>query len=88
MTDPKTLEGLYADHVRIVGTATAYDEAIVPLFATLDRMDAILAERRYLAGSRPTLADWRAFSRRLSTLGSRGVSAASVCATLSVRSAA
>ena len=31
------------------------------MFETLDRMDALLAGRRYLAGSRHTLADWRAF---------------------------
>jgi len=39
----------------------AYDEAVGPVFETLDRMDALLAGRRYLAGSRHTLADWRAF---------------------------
>ena len=40
---------------------TAYDEAVGPVFETLDRMDALLAGRRYLAGSQHTLADWRAF---------------------------
>jgi len=39
----------------------AYDEAVGPVFETLDRMDALLARRRYLAGSQHTLADWRAF---------------------------
>ena len=39
----------------------AYDEAVGPVFETLDRMDALLAGRRYLAGSQHTLADWRAF---------------------------
>ena len=39
----------------------AYDEAVGPVFETLDRMDALLAVRRYLAGSQHTLADWRAF---------------------------
>ncbi len=38
-----------------------YDEAVGPVFETLDRMDALLAGRRYLVGSQHTLADWRAF---------------------------
>ena len=37
----------------------AYEEAVFPLFETLDRLDARLADRRYLFGSEPTLADWR-----------------------------
>lgn len=37
----------------------AYDEAVVELFASLDRLDGILAERRYLTGDRITEADWR-----------------------------
>jgi len=40
----------------------AYDEAVVPLFEALDRLDAMLAERRYLVGPTATLADWRLFS--------------------------
>ena len=47
--------------VGFAASQEAYDEAIVPLFETLDRMDALLAQRRYLAGSQHTLADWRAF---------------------------
>ena len=47
--------------VGFAASQTAYDEAIGPLFDTLDRMDALLGERRYLAGSQHTLADWRAF---------------------------
>jgi glutathionyl-hydroquinone reductase len=39
----------------------AYEEAVVPLFETLDRLDARLADRRYLFGSEQTLADWRLF---------------------------
>jgi len=39
----------------------AYEEAVLPLFETLDELDARLADRRYLFGSRQTLADWRLF---------------------------
>lgn len=38
---------------------SAYDTAVEELFATLDWLDAILAEKRYLAGDRVTEADWR-----------------------------
>ncbi len=40
----------------------AYDEAVMPLFATLDWMEARLAGQRYLCGNRLTEADWRAFT--------------------------
>jgi glutathionyl-hydroquinone reductase len=40
----------------------AHDEAVVPLFDTLDWIDARLAERRYLCGDRITEADWRLFT--------------------------
>lgn len=39
----------------------AYEEAYFQLFDTLDWMDGLLGERRYLAGDRMTEADWRAF---------------------------
>ena len=39
----------------------AYDEAIEPLFDTLDWLDSKLAGRRYLTGDRVTEADWRLF---------------------------
>jgi len=39
----------------------AYDEAARKVFHCLDHMETILTERRYLAGSRITEADWRAF---------------------------
>lgn len=38
----------------------AYEEAVVPLFETLDWMEEILSRRRYLTGDTPTEADWRA----------------------------
>ena len=40
----------------------AYDESIAPLFATLDWLDAILADRRYLLGDQLTEADIRLFT--------------------------
>lgn len=43
-------------------TQSAYNEAYSKLFAGLDRLDAILSERRYLAGDRITEADWRLFT--------------------------
>ncbi|MBS63901.1 glutathione S-transferase family protein [Salinisphaera sp.] len=42
-------------------TQDAYEQAFEKLFATLDWLDARLAEQRYLAGSRITEADWRLF---------------------------
>ena len=37
----------------------AYDEAVGPLFDSLDWLEGILAENRYLTGDRLTEADWR-----------------------------
>jgi putative glutathione S-transferase len=42
-------------------TQAAYDEAVVDVFDALDRYDELLADRRYLAGDRLTLADVRLF---------------------------
>jgi putative glutathione S-transferase len=38
-----------------------YDEAFDEVFGALSRLEAILAERRYLTGDRITEADWRAW---------------------------
>jgi putative glutathione S-transferase len=43
-------------------TQTAYEESFDELFASLDRIDAMLGERRYLAGDQITEADWRLFT--------------------------
>ena len=43
-------------------TQEAYDEAVHPLFETLDWLDARLADRTFLVGERPTEADWRLFT--------------------------
>lgn len=43
-------------------TQEAYEEAFDALFATLADLDRLLGERRYLAGDRITLADWRLFT--------------------------
>ncbi len=40
----------------------AYDAAIAPLFATLDWLEARLAQQRYLCGAQVTEADWRLFT--------------------------
>lgn len=42
-------------------TQAAYEEAVEPLFATLDRLEALLGKQRYLCGSHITEADWRLF---------------------------
>lgn len=41
-------------------TQDAYEEAVSPLFDTLDWMEDILSRQRYLTGDTPTEADWRA----------------------------
>ena len=43
-------------------TQAAYDEAIGPLFDTLDWLEARLSQDRYLMGARLTEADWRLFT--------------------------
>ncbi|MAR93053.1 MAG: glutathione-dependent reductase [Pseudomonadales bacterium] len=43
-------------------TQEAYEEAVYPLFETLDALEQQLGERRYLAGDRITEADWRLFT--------------------------
>ena len=39
----------------------AYDDAFLELFETLDFLEALLGERRYLCGDRVTEADWRLY---------------------------
>ena len=43
----------------------AYEEAVVPLFGTLDWLEQRLVSRRYLCGDRITEADWRLFTTLL-----------------------
>jgi putative glutathione S-transferase len=43
-------------------TQQAYEEAIAPLFATLDWLEERLSGQRYLAGKTLTEADWRLFT--------------------------
>lgn len=43
-------------------TQAAYEEAVRPLFETLDALEDRLSQRRYLAGDRVTEADWRLFT--------------------------
>lgn len=42
-------------------TQDAYDEAVVPLFDTLDWIEQRLSKNRYLMGAQLTEADWRLF---------------------------
>jgi putative glutathione S-transferase len=44
------------------GTQTAYEEAVVPLFETLDWLEERLTTKRFLLGNRITEADWRLFT--------------------------
>ncbi|MEO1131953.1 MAG: glutathione S-transferase family protein [Cyanobacteria bacterium J06639_1] len=43
-------------------TQAAYEEAVEPLFATLDWLESILSKQRYVAGNVLTEADWRLFT--------------------------
>jgi putative glutathione S-transferase len=43
-------------------TQAAYEEAVKPLFATLDFLEERLSTSRYLVGDRLTEADWRLFT--------------------------
>ena len=47
------------------GSQEAYDEAVVPLFETLDWLESKLSKSRYLVGDRLTEADWRLFTTLL-----------------------
>jgi glutathionyl-hydroquinone reductase len=40
----------------------AYEEAILPLFKTLDELETLLGRQRFLCGARITEADWRLFA--------------------------
>ncbi len=46
-------------------TQSAHEEAVVPLFETLDWLEQRLATRRYLCGQALTEADWRLFTTLL-----------------------
>lgn len=43
-------------------TQTAYEGAVIPLFAALDWIEELLSENRYLTGNQITEADWRLFT--------------------------
>src|SRR5262245_26462898 len=46
-------------------TQAAYEEALAPLFESLDWLEERLTSRRYLCGDRVTEADWRLFTTLL-----------------------
>lgn len=43
-------------------TQQAYEQAVVPLFETMNQLDGLLGKRRFLCGDRITEADWRLFT--------------------------
>ena len=43
-------------------TQHAYEDAVFPLFETLDELEHILSKQRYLVGEQITEADWRLFT--------------------------
>lgn len=43
-------------------TQSAYEEAVIPLFETLDWLEERLSSQRYLMGNATTEADWRLFT--------------------------
>jgi glutathionyl-hydroquinone reductase len=47
------------------GSQEAYDEAVVPVFETLDWLEETLSHADYLVGNRLTEADWRLFTTLL-----------------------
>ncbi len=57
---PNVNNGVY--RAGFATTQAAYEEAVVPLFDTLDRLDERLETRRYLTGPRLTEADVRLFT--------------------------
>ncbi len=56
---PNINNGVY--RTGFASTQDAYEKAFRSLFDTLDEIEQILSERRYLAGDRITEADWRLF---------------------------
>jgi putative glutathione S-transferase len=46
-------------------TQAAYEEAVRPLFESLDWLESILSKQRYLTGDQPTEADWRLWTTLL-----------------------
>jgi putative glutathione S-transferase len=57
---PNVNNGVY--RAGFATTQEAYEEAVVPLFDTLDKLDDRLEDRRYLTGGRLTEADIRLFT--------------------------
>ena len=47
------------------GSQEAYDEAVVPVFETLDWLEEKLSRAEYVVGNRLTEADWRLFTTLL-----------------------
>src|SRR5690625_3688293 len=58
----------------------AYEEAVVPLFATLDWLEDRLDATRYLCGARLTEADWRLLPRCSALIQSTWATSSATCA--------
>ncbi|NQU47850.1 MAG: glutathione S-transferase family protein [Planctomycetes bacterium] len=43
-------------------TQSAYEQAVIPLFESLKKLDQVLSQQRYLLADRITEADWRLFT--------------------------
>ena len=56
---PNVNNGVY--RAGFATTQEAYEEAVIQLFETLDKLDAMLADRRFLLGAKLTEADIRLF---------------------------
>ena len=57
---PNVNNGVY--RAGFAETQAGYDRAVRTLFETLDELEKLLDERRYVAGDRITEADWRLFT--------------------------
>lgn len=57
---PKVNNGVY--QAGFATTQRAYEQAVMPLFATLDELEQRLSSHRYLTGEQLTEADWRLFT--------------------------
>lgn len=60
---PSVNNGVY--RAGFATTQAAYEEAVVPLFESLDWLEGILSKQRYLTGDTQTEADWRLWTTLL-----------------------
>ena len=65
ISDQTELDGVYRSG--FASSQEAYEEAVIPLFDSLDRIEKILTGRDYLVGDQLTEADVRLFVTIVST---------------------